>query len=91
MAKHTVEEAVNFLRSSYGNITQAAKTWDLNAAEVHAALAECPTNTAEHYVLSLLAQINPMPEPTKQKKQKKITDVVEDVIVIEEDANSPIE
>lgn len=91
MAKHTVEQAVNFLRSSYGNITQSAKSWDLNPFEVHEALNACSPNTAEHYVLTLLANLNPLPEAPKPKKQKKITDVIDAIIVVDEDANCTYE
>ena len=86
-----VEEAVKFLKSTYGSLDSAAAMWNLDPVEVHEALAKATEGTSEHYVLRLLANNNPLPEVIKPKKQKKITDVVLTTNVVEEDANRAIE
>ena len=76
---HTVAEAVQFLKSTYGNLESAAQSWNLNPVEVHEALANATQGTSEHYVLSLLAKVNPLkdeiPAIVKAKKKPKIVDV----------------
>lgn len=83
---HKVEDAVKFLKSTYGNLETSANSWNLNPVEVHETLANTPTGTAEHYVLTLLAKVNPLPFDisskgdesliqVKSKKKPKIVDV----------------
>lgn len=77
---HKVEDAVKFLKSTYGNLETSANSWNLNPVEVHEALSNATTGTAEHYVLTLLAKVNPLkgeiPEVVKPKKKPKIVDVI---------------
>ena len=70
-----VEDAVKFLKSTYGSLDSAAAMWNLDPVEVHEALAKTTEGTSEHYVLRLLANNNPLPEVIKPKKKTKIIDV----------------
>ena len=66
MITPSVAQALNFLVKSYGNVRQASKSWQLNPQEVQDALKDVEKGTAEHYVLSLLADANPMPVVNKK-------------------------
>lgn len=66
MTTPQVQEAIDFLIKSYGNVKQAAKSWQLNPQEVLDALNDAERGSAEHYVLTLLAEANPVTyEPKK--------------------------
>ena len=70
-----VKEAVDYLVSTYSSVTEAARSWTLNPTDVQAALKDATPDTAEYYVLTLLAQANPV-SITATTKDKKSTAAV---------------
>lgn len=99
----TVDEAVKFLKSTYGSLDSAAAMFNVDPVEVQQRLQSATKGTSEHYVLTLLAKNNPLPEVVKPKKKSKIVDVdlslndkkveeaFEQVLVDSEDALRAIE
>jgi hypothetical protein len=57
--KKPIKDAVDYLVASYQDIVAESKGFKLNPADVQAGLAEAKPDTAEYYVLTLLAQANP--------------------------------
>ena len=82
--KQQVQDAVDFLSATFSDVSAAAKTWQLNAKDVQDALKEAEPGTAEYYVLTLLAQSNPIEgfkppvvEPVKTEKVETENNPVE--------------
>lgn len=63
-----VKEAITVLSKSYGDVPAAASLWSLSPADVQQALFETKPDTVEHYILTLLAQSNPVVQ-TKTKAE----------------------
>jgi len=82
--KQQVQDAVDFLVETFSDVSAAAKTWQLNAWDVQDALKEAEPETAEYYVLTLLAQSNPIEgfkppvvEPIEPEKVETVENTVE--------------
>lgn len=56
----SLADTVKEIASSYGDIRAQAQAAAVSPKEVAAALAKAKPDTAEHVVLSLLAQFNPV-------------------------------
>lgn len=64
-----VKEAVTVLAKSYGSVTAAASLWNLSPADVQQALLEVAPESVEHYILTLLAESNPIINAPKVKAE----------------------
>lgn len=92
-----IKAAVEKLTTSYGDVTREAKSYaNLDAEAVRDAFLQSVPGTAEQYVLSLLAQNNPVGTMTAtvikgKSKAKLIKDIIEPSSIINEYADSPAE
>ena len=78
-----VKKAVEFLTATYQDVAAAASVWTLNPQEVQDALKESTPDTAEHYVLTLLAKSNPANDiPKAKQKAVEVKDVVAETKVV---------
>ncbi|CAB4133825.1 hypothetical protein UFOVP263_15 [uncultured Caudovirales phage] len=73
--KKPVKEAVDYLVSSYNDIVAESKTFVLPLADIQSALAESKPDTAENYVLNLLAQANTQAQTEKPAIVAKVSAV----------------
>lgn len=80
--KAEIKKAVETLVASYGDVKREAASYgDLNADDIKAALAESTPDTAEYYVLTLLAAQN---VTSGKPATKVVNDVVKPKSVINE-------